>query len=132
MYNPGWRNTRIFYGAKTTMTTPSQTIQNISNIPIILLIINLTFQINITILPAINPIFQIINKIFPIKLHIFLPKSSTWEENDWFWKKYGKVHEKSRVPHANNTEARGSNEPISQSIEREAKGYLAQSASNES
>jgi len=40
----------------------------------ILLIINLTFQIIITILLIINPIFLIINKTFPTKLHNLLFK----------------------------------------------------------
>jgi len=51
------------------MITHGQTIQTTSNIPIIISIINPTFQITITILPIIHPKFQIINKTFPIKLH---------------------------------------------------------------
>ena len=45
------------------MTTHGQTIQTTSIIPIILPIINPTFQITIIILPTINPIFSIIFSI---------------------------------------------------------------------
>jgi len=84
--------TQISYGAKITITTHGQTIQTTSNIPINFPIINPTFQITIIILPTIHPNFQIINKTFQLSSTIFLPKSSTWEENDWFSKKYGKLH----------------------------------------
>jgi len=61
--------TQISHGANTTMTTHGQTMQATSIIPIILPIINLTFQITIIILPTIRLIFKIINKTFPTKLH---------------------------------------------------------------
>jgi len=48
------------------MTTHGQTMQATSIILIVLLIINPTFQIILTILSII---FHIINKIFPTKLH---------------------------------------------------------------
>jgi len=63
--------TRISHGVKKTMSTPGQTIQATSIIPIILPIINPIFQITITILPTIRPNFQIMNKIFPTKLNNF-------------------------------------------------------------
>ena len=57
--------TEISHRANKIMTTHDRTMQATSIIPIILSIINPTFQITLTILPT-N--FQIINKIFPTNL----------------------------------------------------------------
>jgi len=73
-YNPGWKITQISHGANITMTNHDRTMQATSMIPIILPIINPTFQITLTILPTI---FQLSTKFSQPSSTIFLPESST-------------------------------------------------------